>query len=177
MKRTWKIDTAHSEVQFKVRHMMISNVTGNFSSFDSTVTTDNDDFKTAQARFEADLSSISTNNEQRDNHLRTSDFFDAANHPKLEFVSKKMEQIDEENFLLTGDLTIRGTTKPITLKVEFGGTTLDPWGNTRVGFSIEGKLNRKEYGLNWSAMTEAGGMVVSDEVRLFVNAEFIKQSA
>lgn len=173
----WQIDTTHSEVQFKVKHMMISTVTGYFSNFNATVETEGDDFTTAKAEFTADLSSISTNNEQRDAHLKSADFFDAENHPQVTFKSSRLEKVDDENYTLHGDLTIRGTTKPVTLKVEFGGIAVDPWGNTRVGFTIDGKINRKDYGLNWSAVTEAGGIVVSDEVRLHVNAEFIKEQA
>jgi len=173
----WQIDSTHSEVQFKVKHMMISTVTGYFSNFNATVETEGEDFTTAKAEFTADLSSISTNNEQRDAHLKSADFFDAENHPQVTFKSSRLEKVDDENYTLHGDLTIRGTTKPVTLKVEFGGIAVDPWGNTRVGFTIDGKINRKDYGLNWSAVTEAGGIVVSDEVRLHINAEFIKEQA
>ena len=176
-KTKWQIDTTHSEVQFKVKHMMISTVTGYFSQFDATVETEDEDFTTAKVQFTADLSSISTNNEQRDNHLKTSDFFDAENHPQIKFVSNKLEKIDDESYSLHGDLTIRGISKPVSLKVEFGGIAADPWGNIRAGFTIDGKINRKEFGLNWSAVTEAGGIVVSDEVRMHVNAEFIKEAA
>jgi len=176
-KTNWQIDTAHSEVQFKVKHMMISTVTGYFSSFDASAETEGDDFSNAQVTFTADLSSISTNNEQRDTHLKSADFFDAENHPQLKFASTKIEKTGDEEFLMNGDLSIRGTTKPVTLKVEFGGIAVDPWGNTRAGFTIDGKINRKDFGLNWSAVTEAGGIVVSDEVRLHVNAELIKQQA
>ncbi len=172
----WVIDTTHSEVQFKVKHMMISTVTGYFSSFNSTVETEGDDFTTAKVEFTADLSSISTNNEQRDTHLKTSDFFDAENHPQIRFVSSKLEKIDDENYILHGDLTIRGTTKQVELKVQYGGMIQDPWGSTRAGFTVDGKVNRKEYGLNWNSVTEAGGIVVSDEVRLHVNCEFVKQA-
>lgn len=171
----WHIDTTHSEVQFKVKHMMISTVTGYFSTFDATVETEGDDFTTAKATFTADLSSISTNNEQRDTHLKSTDFFDAENHPQVKFTGNKLEKKDDEHYILHGDLTIRGTTKPMQLKVEFGGIAQDPWGNTRAGFTIEGKINRKEFGLNWNSITEAGGIVVSDEVRMHVNAEFVKQ--
>lgn len=174
---TWKIDTTHSEVQFKVKHMMISTVTGYFSNFDATVTTEGDDFTSAKVEFNADLSSISTNNEQRDAHLKSADFFDAENHPQIHFKSEKLEKAGDDKYKLHGDLTIRGTTKPVVLDVEFGGIIQDPWGNTRAGFTVEGKINRKEYGLHWSAVTEAGGIVVSDDVRMHVNAEFIRQQA
>jgi polyisoprenoid-binding protein YceI len=174
-KTKWIIDTTHSEVQFKVKHMMISTVTGYFSVFNANVETEGDDFTTAKVDFTADLSSISTNNEQRDAHLKTSDFFDAENHPQIKFTGTKLEKTDEENYILHGDLTIRGTTKAVKLKVEYGGTVQDPWGNTRAGFTVQGKISRKEFGLHWNAMTETGGIVVSDEVRMQVNAEFIKE--
>lgn len=171
----WQIDAAHSEVQFKVKHMMISTVTGYFNNFNATVETEGEDFTTAKVNFTADLSSISTNNEQRDAHLKSADFFDADNHPQVTFISNKLEKKDEEAYVLHGDLTIRGTTKPVTLQVTYGGIAVDPWGNTRVGFTVDGKINRKEFGLHWSAVTEAGGIVVSDEVKMHVNAEFIRQ--
>lgn len=176
-KTKWQIDIAHSEVQFKVKHMMISTVTGHFSSFDASAETDGDDFTTANVIFTADLSSISTNNEQRDAHLKSEDFFDAANHPQVKFTGNKFEKVDDEKYLLYGDLTIRGTTKPMKLNVTFGGMIQDPWGNTRAGFTIEGKLSRKEFGLKWNDITETGGIVVSDDVRMHVNAEFIKEQA
>lgn len=171
----WNMDVSHSEVQFKVKHMMISTVTGHFSKFDAGIETTGDDFTTAKATFSAEIDSISTNNEQRDGHLKSGDFFDAENHPQISFSSTSVEKKDDENYVLNGDLTIRGVTKAVSLKVEFGGIAQDPWGNTRAGFMIEGKINRKEFGLNWSAVTEAGGIVVSDEVRLHVNAEFVKE--
>jgi polyisoprenoid-binding protein YceI len=175
-KTKWIIDTTHSEVQFKVKHMMISTVTGYFSVFNAAVETEGDDFTTATVEFTADLSSISTNNEQRDAHLKTSDFFDAENHPQIKFVSSKLEKIDDEKYTLHGDLTIRGTTKSVKLNVEYGGMIQDPWGSTRAGFTVEGRINRKEYGLHWNSVTETGGIVVSDEVRLHVNCEFVKQA-
>lgn len=173
----WVIEPSHSEVQFKVRHLMITNVTGSFSKFDAVVETEGDDVATAKVHFTADMSSISTNNEQRDAHLRSADFFDAENNPQLIFDGDRMERVDDDNFLLHGTLTMRGISKPLTLKVEYGGLMVDPWGNTRVGFTVDGKINRKEFGVNWSAVTEAGGIVVSDEVRIHCNAEFIKQAA
>ena len=175
-KTKWIIDTTHSEVQFKVKHMMISTVTGYFSIFNAEVETEGDDFTTANVEFTADLSSISTNNEQRDAHLKTSDFFDAENHPQVKFVSSKLEKVDDERYTLHGDLTIRGTTKPVKLSVDYGGMIQDPWGGTRAGFTVEGKIHRKDYGLHWDSVTETGGIVVSDEVRIHVNCEFVKQA-
>lgn len=174
MATTWNLDTSHSEIQFKVRHMMIANVTGHFEKFNATVETEGDDFSTAKIHFTADVDSISTKNEQRDGHLKSEDFFDAANHPQLVFEGTKLEKISDEDYKLHGNLTIRNTTKPITLDVEYGGTVKDPWGMTRAGFSVEGKINRKEYGLHWSAVTEAGGLVVSDDVKLIATVEFTK---
>lgn len=174
MATTWNLDTSHSEIQFKVRHMMITNVTGHFEKFNATVETEGDDFSTAKIHFTADVDSISTKNEQRDGHLKSEDFFDAANHPQLIFEGTKLEKISDEDYKLHGNLTIRNTTKPITLDVEYGGTVKDPWGMTRAGFSVEGKINRKEYGLHWSAVTEAGGLVVSDDVKLIATVEFTK---
>ncbi len=171
----WALEPSHSEVQFKVKHLMISNVTGEFHKFNANVETEGNDFTTAKVHFTADIDSISTKNEQRDGHLKSPDFFDAANHPQLTFDSTGMEKVSDEEYKLHGNLTMRGTTKPITLKVEYGGTIQDPWGMTRAGFTVEGKVNRKEYGLAWHAVTEAGGIVVSDDVRLHANVEFVKQ--
>jgi polyisoprenoid-binding protein YceI len=171
----WVLDTAHSEIQFKVRHMMIANVTGKFHKFDASAETEGDDFTTAKISFTADIDSVNTGSEQRDAHLKSEDFFDAANHPQMKFEGTSLEKIDDEHYKLNGNLTIRSTTKPVTLNVEYGGMQQDPWGNTRVGFSIDGKLNRKEYGLHWHAVTEAGGIVAGDEVKLHAEAQFIKQ--
>ncbi|MBS1690393.1 MAG: YceI family protein [Bacteroidetes bacterium] len=171
----WTMDAAHSEIQFKVRHMVVSNVTGSFGKFNADVETDGEDITTAKVHFTADIDSISTNNEQRDNHLKSADFFDGATHPQLTFESTKIEKVDGSDYKMHGNISIRGTVKPITLNVEFGGIVNDPWGNVRAGFTVEGKLNRKDFGLNWSAITEAGHLVVSDDVRIHANAEFIKQ--
>jgi polyisoprenoid-binding protein YceI len=171
----WILDPTHADVQFKVRHMMVSTVTGHFKQFNATVETQGDDISTAKVHFTADMSSITTNNEQRDGHLLSGDFFDVENHPQLIFEGGKMEKTGDENYRIAGTLTMRGVTKPITLDVEYGGMVQDPWGNTRVGFEINGKLNRKDYGVSWSAVTEAGGLVVADEVKLHANVEFIKE--
>jgi len=167
------MDATHSEVHFKVRHLMVSWVTGSFRKFDATVETEGHDITTAKVNFTADLSSISTNNEQRDAHLRSTDFFDAENHPQLIFESGKLEKINEEEYTMHGTLTIRGTSKPITLKVEFGGIMKDPWGNTRAGFALSGKLNRKDFGVNFSMLSETGGVLLGDEVAINANAEFV----
>ena len=173
----WIIDSTHSEVQFKVKHLMISTVTGNFGTYDGSVETSNEeDFTGAKVSFSADINSISTGQEQRDGHLKSGDFFDAENFPKLTFTSTSMEKVEDENYTITGDLTIKGTTKEVILKAEFGGTMGDFYGNTKAGFDISGKINRQDFGLTWGAVTEAGGVVVSDEVRLAFNIQLIKQS-
>ncbi|WP_343700201.1 YceI family protein [Chitinophaga sp.] len=173
---TWKIDPAHSEIEFKVKHLMITNVTGHFGQYDGTVTASKDDFSDASITFEADVNSVSTKNSQRDEHLKSADFFDAANHPKITFKSTEVKQKDAETFVLKGDLTIRGTTRPVELNVEYAGITVDPWGQTKAGFELTGKINRKDFGLTWSATTEAGGLVVSDDVRLALAVQLVKQA-
>jgi len=173
---TWKIDPAHSEIQFKVKHLMITTVTGYFRSFDLDVETQTEDFSSA-SRIEvtAEIDSIDTNNAQRDAHLKSADFFDSENNKQIKFVGKKFNaENDKAN--LTGDLTIRGTTRPITLNVEYGGIVVDPYGQTKAGFTVNGKISRKEFGLTWSAVTEAGQVVVSDEIRLLAEVQLIKQA-
>lgn len=177
MKTTkWIIDPAHSEIQFKVKHMMITTVTGSFKGFSSEVETEGEDFSTARIRFEAATASIFTNAEQRDAHLRSADFFDADNFPVMSFVSSKLEKTDDDNWQLTGDLTIKDVTKPVKLDVEFGGVGKDPWGNTKAGFSLSGKINRKDWGLNWNAALEAGGVLVSDDVRILCEVQYAIQA-
>lgn len=176
VKTKWSIDPTHSEVQFKVKHLIISTVTGNFNEFAGNLETIGDDFNESNATFEATIDSISTNNSDRDGHLKSADFFDAANHPKLTFTSKSFTKTDADTYELKGTMTIRGNAKEITLTAIHGGTMVDPYGNTKAGFEISGKINRKEFGLSWSAVTEAGGIVVSDEVRLVLNVQFSKEA-
>ena len=172
----WKIDAAHSEIQFKVKHLMITTVTGYFKHLDLEVETETDDFTTAKKiEFTADINSIDTNNAQRDAHLKSADFFDADNHAQLRFTSKRYELAGDEA-KLTGDLTIRGTTRPVTVNVEFGGIVVDPYGQTKAGFTVTGKISRKEFGLTWSAVTEAGQVVVSDDIRLHAEIQLVKQA-
>ncbi len=172
----WVIDPAHSDIEFKVKHMMITTVTGTFKEFKSEVETEGDDFTTAKISFEANTASVFTNAEQRDAHLRSADFFDAENFPVMSFVSSRLEKIDDETWLLKGDLTIRGVTNPVKLDVEFGGQGKDPWGNTKAGFSLNGKINRKDWGLNWNAALETGGVLVSDDVRIYAEVQYAKQA-
>lgn len=170
----WNLDPTHSEVGFKVKHMMITNVSGAFGKFNVTATTEGTDFTTGKVEFTAEVDTISTANEDRDNHLKSADFFDAANHPQIRFVSTSFEKKSEESYLLKGDLTVRGVTKPVAFNVEFGGIGKDPWGNQKAGFTIEGKIKRTDFGLNWNAALEAGGVLVSEDVRLFAEIQLVK---
>jgi polyisoprenoid-binding protein YceI len=170
----WGIDASHSEITFKVKHLVISTVTGKFGSFDATIESDNEDFEGADIYFEADINSIDTGNEDRDNHLKSDDFFNASGHPKMTFKSTSFEKTGDGTYKLTGDLTIRGNTKSVELDAEYGGTVVDPYGQTKAGFEVTGKINRKEFGLKWNAVTEAGSVVVSDEVKLNLNVQFVK---
>jgi polyisoprenoid-binding protein YceI len=173
-KTKWAIDPTHTEVQFKVKHLVISTVTGFFRKFSGSVESDGEDFDGARVTFSLDTTSIDTNQPDRDTHLKSADFFAADQHPTIDFTGT-LKKASGSEYKLDGELTVRGTTKPIVLDVDFGGTTKDPWGNTKAGFEITGKLNRKDFGLNWNALTEAGGMVVSDDVKLHINAELVKQ--
>lgn len=175
-KVSWVIDPTHSELQFKVKHLVISTVTGSFKAFEGTVETEGEDFSTANINFSADIASIDTNQAQRDEHLQSADFFDAANHPKLTFTESSLEKTGEDTFKLTGDLTIKGISKPVVLDVEYGGAMTDFYGQSKAGFEITGKISRKEFGLTWSATTEAGGVVVGDEIKLIANIQLIKQA-
>ena len=166
----WIIDPAHSEVGFKVKHLMINNVKGHFKNFTGEVEA-NDDFKSPAIAFTADIASIDTGNEQRDQHLKTADFFNAEKNPQIKFVGKKY---DGEK--LEGDLTIAGITKSVKLDVEFGGIAKDPWGNTKAGFTVNGKINRKDWGINWNAALETGGFLVSDEVTINCEIQLVKQA-
>ena len=167
----WAIDPTHSEVGFKVKHMMISTVKGNFGSFEVNVETENDDFTNANIEVSIDADSINTNNSDRDAHLKSDDFFNAEEFPKIRFVSTAF---DGEK--LTGNLTIRDITKEVTLDVDYNGTAVDPYGQTKAGFEISGYINRKDFNLKWNAVTEAGSVVVADKVQLVIDAQLVKQS-
>jgi polyisoprenoid-binding protein YceI len=155
--------------------MMISTVTGNFKKFDATVETEGEDFTTAKVTFTVDVDSIDTKNEQRDGHLKSVDFFDTANFPEFKFVATKYENVDNDgSYEVYGDLTIRGITRNEKFDAEFGGVIKDPWGNTRAGLTITGKINRKDFGLTWSGATETGSLIVSEDVKIHVALEFVK---
>lgn len=172
----WALDPTHSELQFKIKHLMISTVTGQFNQFSGSVKTEGNDFITAKIDFAAEVDSISTNNEQRNAHLKNSDFFDAENHPQITFKSEKLEKISDDDFKLTGNLTMRGNTIKVTLNVELGGITQDPWGNTRAGFTVTGKINRHDFGISFGAVTETGGLLLGDEVKIIANVQFVKEA-
>lgn len=169
--KNWKIDPAHSEIKFKVKHLLVSTVTGSFGKFDAEIKSDGDDFENAAITFEAETASINTNNAQRDGHLQSADFFDAESFPKLTFVSKSFRKVSENYYELTGDMTIRGVTKEVKLNVEYNGNAKGFDGLEVAGFEITGKLNRFDFGLQWNAMTEAGGIVVGPDVKIEIFAE------
>lgn len=170
----WNIDTAHSDIQFKVKHMVISTISGRFKEFTATAETEGDDFTTAKIHFEAKTASLDTGVADRDNHLRSDDFFNAEQYPNITFDSTGITKISDDEYLLKGNLTIRDVTKPVELKALFGGVIQDPWGMTRAGFELNGKINRREFGLKWNALTEAGALIAADEVRLVLAAEMVK---
>jgi polyisoprenoid-binding protein YceI len=174
-KNQWVIDPTHSEIQFKVKHLMISTVTGHFRKFNLEVITDNDDFSTMQDLiFTVDTNSVDTNNEQRDTHLKSADFFNSEAYPGIVFTGSAYAGSGKEG-KLTGNLSIRGITKPVVVSIELGGIVVDPYGQTKAGFTVTGKIDRKEFGLTWGALTEAGNVVVGDEVKFHGEIQLIKQ--
>jgi polyisoprenoid-binding protein YceI len=170
----WVLDTTHSEILFKVKHLMISNVKGEFRKFSAEVA--GEDFSTARIRATIDAASVFTNDEKRDGHLQSADFFDVATYPEIVFESSSFRQKSGSDYTLTGLLTIKGISKEVTLDVEFGGINKDPWGNEKAGFSLSGKINRKDWGLNWNAALETGGVLVSEEVSISAEIQFAKQA-
>lgn len=171
----WAIDPTHSEVSFKIKHLVISTVTGFFREFEGSITTDGDDWADAEAEFKAKIDSVDTNQAQRDAHLKSDDFFNAEKYPYLSFKSTKVEKIDNEHYKMTGDLTIRDVTKSVPLDVQFLGEADDAYGNHKAGFEITGIINRQEFGLRWNAVTEAGSVVASNDVRLVLNVQVARQ--
>ncbi|HCV43155.1 MAG TPA: hypothetical protein DGH68_06700 [Bacteroidetes bacterium] len=168
----WQIDPTHSEIGFKVKHLVVSTVTGHFDKFEATIQSEKEDFSDAKISFEADVTSINTKSEQRDEHLKSPDFFDSAKYPKMSFVSTSVKPLSDYELQVVGDLTMRGVTKEITLDVVYNGTVSGFGGNRVAGFEIRTKLNRFDFGLQWSALTETGGVVVSNEVKIEILAEF-----
>jgi polyisoprenoid-binding protein YceI len=175
-KTKWAIDPSHSKIGFKVKHLMISNILGNFREFEGYVTTDGDDFSTAAISVSLNSASIDTEIADRDTHLKSADFFDAGNYPKITFDGTGLKDLGHDIYELTGNLVIKGVKKPVVLSVEYGGLMTDPWGNVKAGFSITGKMNRKEWGLNWNAVLEAGGVLVGEELKIIGDVELVKSA-
>jgi len=174
MNTKWKIDPTHSEIGFKVKHMMFTNVSGQFERYDGSFLTDGDNFENAEIEFSADVESINTGSADRDNHLRSADFFDAEKHPKLTFKSSSVTKKNDGEYEISGDLSLHGVTKFVRLDAEFGGLMTDPWGNSKAAWILSGKINRKDWGLNWNSALETGGVLVSEEVRLNIEVQLIK---
>lgn len=175
-KSKWVLDDLHSELGFKIKHLMISNVTGFFKSFNVEVESGDETFKDAQIRLTGKMDSISTNNEQRDAHLRNSDFFEVEKFPELLFESSRFEKADDENFTLTGNLTLKGITKEVKLNVEYGGIGKDMYGNVKAGFVVTGKIKRTDFNISFNAVLETGGVALSEEVRIFSEIQLVKQA-
>lgn len=172
---TWVLDPTHSEIGFKIKHLMITNVSGKFNSVEATIKNEDDTFETSKIRFVAEANSIDTNNEERDSHLKGADFFDAVEYPSVTFVATKISPQDEGGYKITGDLTIKGHTKSIVLDAEYSVPILDPWMQLKTGLSVTGKINRKDFGLGWNTALETGGMLVGEDVTLIAEMQFVKQ--
>lgn len=170
----WILDPAHSELTFKVKHLMITNVKGEFRKFNAEI--EGNDFTKAKISAAVDASSISTNDDNRDTHLKSQDFFDTANFNEILFSSTSIKKNGNEDYKLNGLLTMKGISKEVALNVEFGGINKDPWGNEKAGFALSGSISRKDWGLNWNAALETGGVLVSDEVKIGGELQFVKQS-
>jgi polyisoprenoid-binding protein YceI len=171
----WSIDPTHSEIGFKVKHMMFTNVSGKFQNFNATIETQEDEFENAKIQFSGDIDSITTGNSDRDSHLLSADFFDAEQYPKITFEATSFKKTGSSEFELIGNLSLHGVTKSIKLDTEFSGLMKDPRGNTKAGFALAGKINRKDWNLNWNSALETGGVLVGEEVRLNIELQFIKQ--
>ena len=172
----WSIDPMHSEVQFKVKHLVISTVTGSFRSFEGSMESANEDFEDANISFSLNVDSIDTNQEMRDGHIKGAEFFDAEQFPTINFKSTSFKKAGGDDYKLNGDITIKGVTKPVTLDVAYGGTAADFYGNTKAGFEITGKINRKDFGLTWDGVTEAGSIVLGEDVKIIINIQLAKQA-
>ena len=172
----WVLDPTHSEILFKVKHLMITNVKGEFRKFDASLVSDGNNFSKAKVNVTIDTASVFTNEENRDNHLKSADFFEVETHKEITFEGTSFESTDNENYILKGLLTIKGVSKEVSLDVEFGGVNKDPWGNEKAGFSVSGKINRKDWGLNWNAALETGGVLVSEDVKINAEVQFVKQA-
>lgn len=172
----WELDPAHTDIGFKIKHLMITNVKGKFRKYELNATTLGNDFTTAQIEFRINPDSIDTNDENRDRHLRSADFFDVEHYKEMIFKSTAIERVTNDVYKLRGDLTIRGVTKPVELEVEYAGSMTDPWGALKAGFNIEGTINRKDWGLVWNAPLEAGGWLVGDDVRIICDVQLFRRN-
>lgn len=175
--QTWALDASHTDVEFAVKHLMISTVKRRFADVTGMLRGDMADPSTFELDVSIDVASIDTRQEQRDAHLRSPDFFDAMKWPKIRFIGKRVESQAGDRFRLIGDVTIRDVTRELTLDVVSEGAVRDPWGNSRIGFSAQGKLDRREFGLVWNQVLEAGGFTVGDEVKISVDVEFTAVAA
>jgi polyisoprenoid-binding protein YceI len=171
----WVLDPTHSEIGFKIKHLMITNVSGNFNKFEVKAETNGDEFSNAKVSADIEVDSINTNNAQRDAHLRNADFFEVEKHPLITFRSTSIQKLDEETYTLTGDLTIKETTKPVKLALEYGGVTKDPYGNYKAGFSISGRINRHDFGVSYNAVIETGGVALGEEIKINGEIQLVKQ--
>jgi polyisoprenoid-binding protein YceI len=174
-KSTWTIDPAHSEIGFKVKHMMFTNVAGKFNQFEATIENQDEAFETSKINFSTDVNSVDTSNTDRDNHLKSADFFDADNFATLTFTSTEIQKVTDGEYKISGDLTIKGVSKNITFETEYSGFMKDPWGNTKIGLSLNGKINRKDFGLTWNTALETGGVLVGEDIKLIAEVQFVKQ--
>lgn len=172
----WTLDPTHSELGFKIKHLMISNVSGAFTSFNVQTETEGDDFSKARVLASVEVASINTNNTQRDEHLRQADFFETTTHPSITFKSTRVERVDSDTFHVYGDLTIKETTRPVKLDVEYSGIAKDPWGNVKAGFTLAGKINRKDFGISYNAALETGGVMLGEEVKINGEIQLVKQA-
>ena len=172
---TWQLDASHSSIGFSVKHLMIATVKGSFGKYEASFSGDESDLSKANVGVKIDAASIDTSNDQRDGHLRSPDFFDVEKYPSITFAGKRIVGDAFGDFKLVGDLTIRGVTKEITLDASFEGRAKDPWGNSRLGYTAKGKINRTDFGLNWNQALEAGGVLVSEEVKIAIEASFVRQ--
>jgi polyisoprenoid-binding protein YceI len=172
----WILDPTHSELTFKIKHLMITNVSGSLKDFHAEVETKGTDFSTAQINLAAEMNSISTNNDQRDAHLRNSDFFEVEKYPELKFTSTKIERTGDDTFALFGQLTLKGVTNPVKLQAEYSGVAKDPWGGERAGFIVTGKINRSDWGINFNGVLETGGVMLGEEVKISSEIQLVKQA-
>jgi polyisoprenoid-binding protein YceI len=175
--RPWNVDLTHSGVGFAVRHMVVSKTRGRFTRWNATLLLDDADLTKSRISAEIEVDSIDTGLADRDAHLRSADFFDAARFPRMTFEGRSIARVDDERYRVTGDLTIRGTTRPVVLDVEFGGRARDPWGNERTGFVAHTHVDRREFGLQWNQVLETGGVLVGDKVEIHLEVEAIAAAA